>query len=228
MKFEFWIDSIDHEVIKYARDISLLYGVTTNPSILASTSQDPMVTIRGLLDLSDFPLAVQVTALNCTEMVKQARKLSSISDRIIVKIPCTIEGYKALTELKTQNVRCLATAIYTFRQFMIASKIGVEYAAPYFSRIIASKKSNDQQNSEEYTFELIKEMLSIKSETKLMLAAISSPGQIDSLINIGVSCMTIPKEQFEGWVAEDDKTSRDTKSFISSWEKANFSSHWLD
>lgn len=230
MDIEFWIDSTDQMTIEKAKSIGLLHGITTNPSILARCDQPALPALYRLLDNENILVAAQVTATDFNSIIEQATKLSAISNRLIVKIPCTFDGYRAMRVLRSRSIPCLATAIYTFRQFLIASEIGVMYAAPYLARMIRKNTENGmtELQAQEDTFNTITMMLSLPTNTKLMLAAISKAEQIDKLIQIGVKCLTLPSAPFNQWISDCNTTVSDTNKFIIDWNNSSAGIDWVD
>lgn len=230
--FEFWIDSIDIDVIEDAKNLSVLHGVTTNPTLLSKGAGDPLKIIKQLLEVFDGPLAVQVTTLDYQDMVHQAKSLRQISDRIIVKIPCIQAGYRAMRDLRSLNIPVMATAIYTIRQYILASAYGAQYAAPYFNRMVKylNEKSGCTVEAYQQTIETIKQMLflSYTRSTKILLAAIDSPEQLDDLLVIGARYATLRSDVYQAWMSDFEKTIIDLSNFQKDWKNASYDKAWLE
>lgn len=230
--WEFWIDSVDIEAIKRVRNLNILHGVTTNPTLLSKAARDPLKTIEELLEAFEGPLAVQVTTLAHQDMVHQAKKLHQISDRIVVKIPCMQEGYQAMQALRHLNIPVMATAIYTVRQYILANSHGAQYAAPYFSRMVkylTEKKGCVQKEAYQQAVETIKQILflSYGRSTKVLIAAIDSPEQFDDLLLMGVRFATLRSDVYQAWVSDFEKTIIDLNNFQQDWERASYDLAWL-
>lgn len=223
-KYEIWIDSLDPETIGHAKNLGILHGVTTNPSILSKYSNAPLQSIRQTLDLFEGPLAVQVTAVEASEMVRQAKDLSALSARIIIKIPCIQEGYKAMYALRQSNIPVLATTVYTLRQYHLASYYGAKYAAPYYSRMLKLYKEvggNGDNSALLKSIDQIKAMIlaSQQNQTKVMLAAIESASQLDDLLALGANVATLPAEVYNNWLDDFPKATFDLQQFSEDWNK---------
>lgn len=131
---EIWLDTIDEEAIKIAHQTGLLFGVTTNPTILSKTS-NVKDTLTRLLDIQEGPLAVQVISTDSSQMSAEAIALSHFSQRIFVKIPLTCAGLVAIQGLKHTNIPLIGTAVMSLNQAIVASSLPLKYVAIYFSRI---------------------------------------------------------------------------------------------
>jgi len=110
---ELWLDTIDRIAIERAKDLGLLHGVTTNPSLLAAANIPAEEILEDLLNHFSGPIAVQVTFSAASEMIEQGRDLYDFSPRIIVKVPVTEEGIQAISRLNHSEIPTMATAVYT-------------------------------------------------------------------------------------------------------------------
>jgi len=219
---ELWLDGLEKDSIVHANELGFLHGVTTNPRIIASNKQNQSAAIKEVLKLFDGPLAVQVTSFNADTMIAQAKELREISNRIIIKIPCLQSGYKAMGSLTKLKIPVMATAIYTLRQYLLASFYGVEYAAPYFSRIIKNLENSPEMSVTEATFQahsIVQQMVELSHQScpKVLVAAIKNPSQMDALIKHGSYYMTVAGEVLTEFLEDNAKTSADTKEFIDEW-----------
>ncbi len=230
-KFEVWIDSLDKDIILHAKSLGLLHGVTTNPTILSRHDPLPLKSIATALELFEGPLGVQVTHQESEQMIKQAKALYALSNRIIVKIPCVEEGYKAMYALQQEGIPVLATAIYTLRQYHLASLFGAKYAAPYYSRMIKRHKeeSANLETAAQKSLEIVTQMLNLsrKNKTKVMLAALESPCQLDDLVCLGLEVATLPAEVYKKWLGDFPKSVADLNKFSEDWHLNIHAGDWL-
>jgi len=135
---EVWVDTCDAKIITSACRYNFIYGVTTNPSILARSKESHEKVIKTLLEIQDGPIAIQITAEEADEIVKRALALHAFSDRIIVKVPAIEEGFIAIKRLSELGVTTMATAIFQPNQALIAALAGASYIAPYIGRMFDS------------------------------------------------------------------------------------------
>ena len=131
---ELILDSSDVEKIKELNDLLSITGVTTNPTIITKSGKKVETLIKELCDIlsEDQLLFVQVVRTDYEGIMEEAKKISSLREKnILVKIPVTHDGLKAIKECKKIGIRTLATAIYTADQAFLAAMNGAEYLAPY-------------------------------------------------------------------------------------------------
>lgn len=213
---EIWLDTIDANTIKNILDIINITGITTNPSILAESKEDGFKKqINKLLDIQSGFVAIQVLGTTAIEITKQATALTKLfGSRIIIKIPATYEGFKAMKILLNKKIQILSTAVYEEKQVLISGLLGVNYIAPYFSRI---KSINNEGTS------IINNMIDLininKFSSKLMIASIKSIEQLIKISLLGSNAVTIPKELLLEFINENKNTNNDTLEFNKKFKK---------
>ncbi len=208
---EIWLDSINLDLVTQVKCLGILYGVTTNPSILAES--DPIeLTIASLLDLQEGPITYQVTSTNAKEMIQQGLGFVKISPRIIVKVPVTQEGLKAIHSLSRNGVATMATVIYDYRQYLLAAKAGAQYAAPYYSSILKSGGNADAE---------IERMCKLKGryglQTKILAASLQNLQQLETCLDLGVDAATLKEGLFRQLIANNPLTLERIDTFNQAW-----------
>lgn len=214
---EIWLDTCDIEIISKACRLGLLYGVTTNPSILAGSNENHEVVINRLLEIQDGPLAVQVTANRAEEMIKQAFALHSFSDRIIVKIPVVREGLIAMKTLVEEGVSIMATAVFHPNQALLAGLAGVDYIAPYICRMF--DEGIDAYSSLETMVTIYK---NYQFTTKILAAALRTVDQITTCASMGIPAVTLKSMLYSQFVADDKATLNSLNAFEEDWHACPF------
>jgi TalC/MipB family fructose-6-phosphate aldolase len=207
-----WLDSINDVTIKHAADLGILAGVTTNPTILSRSTQDFEYVIGSILDSQPGKLAVQVVQKDYESIVKQAKKLAAISDRIIVKIPAVQDGFRAIATLERDNIATLATTIFESRQIIAAALCGASYAAPYVNRIeVATGQA----------FEILGESQRIIDayglKIKIMAAAIKSVEQFVRCAKLGVPAVTLPDDIYNALFVSNENIVNSLHQFDLAW-----------
>jgi len=210
---ELWLDSIDLSLISRAKKMGMLYGVTTNPSILANSRQIE-ATIQSLLSLQDGPITIQLTATKAEDMINQAIALKGISDRIFIKIPVSEEGLIAIHALSAKGIEIMATVIYSYRQFLLAAQAGASYAAPYFSSM---EKEGIHASSEIERMCNIKERYQLK--TKILAASLQNLDQLDTCLQLGVDAVTLKDAIFLKFIEDHPATMKRVESFLKTWKE---------
>jgi transaldolase len=210
---EIWLDTCNIQAIKAACRYGIIFGITTNPSILSKAGVDPEAVINKMLDEQDGPVAVQVVADKAEEIIHQALKLHSISERIIVKVPVTQQGFISMKALSEHEVPIMATAVYNPNQALLAGLTGANYLAPYVGRMYSSG------------IDAIEALQSIKViydhykiETHIIAAALQSPEQITVCAKMGIHAVTLKESLFNQFMADDSCTLESLEGFTADWE----------
>lgn len=210
---EIWLDTCDSQTIINANRLGIIYGVTTNPSILASANESHDKILNRLLEVQDGPLAVQVTAMHAKEMIKQALALHSFSDRIIVKIPVIQEGLVAIKALVEEGVSVMATAVFYPNQALLAAIAGADYIAPYLGRML-----DEDLDAFEALDVMVKIYQNHQFKTKILAAALRTTDQITACATAGIPAVTLKSTLFSQFVANDKSTLNCLKAFADDWE----------
>ncbi|MDU1763298.1 MAG: transaldolase family protein, partial [Anaerococcus vaginalis] len=132
---KFFLDTANIEEIKRVNDLGLCDGVTTNPSIIKKEGRDFEEVVKEICKLVDGPVSAEVTSYECEGMVEQARALSKWAENIVVKIPMTEEGLKAINILSKEKIKTNCTLIFSVSQGLMAMKAGATYISPFMGRI---------------------------------------------------------------------------------------------
>lgn len=213
---EIWLDTTDKDHINLAKEMGVLHGVTTNPSIAASSNMPFVELLNRLLDIQEGPVAAQVIADDTQGMIEQGQFLREFSHRIVVKIPVTTSGIQAISSLKNLGVKVLATAIFEPYQALLAFKAGADYLAPYIGKIGDLRQD---------PLEVLNTILAIKRnygfEGKVMAAGIRSPEYVTTCAQMGTCAITLPAKVFKALTAEHEAIEQAMAEFSQDWTEAN-------
>lgn len=213
-----WLDTTDSEVIKQAKKLGILYGVTTNPAIVAADGRPFTAILRDLLSLQEGPVAAQVIAQDLKGMLQQADLLRHFSDRIIVKIPVSETGLEAISQLSAKHVPVMATTIFQPHQALMAALAGARYVAPYVGQI--EKNGGDPW----ITLKAIMQMYSNHSvETEILAASIPTLDHFQKCAELGVPHITFKTPIFQQLVQTTPQTQDWMNRFEALWKEANLS-----
>ena len=210
---EVWLDTCDINVVTEANRFGFIYGITTNPTILASANEDPETVLNQLLAIQDGPITVQITADNSDEMIKRALGLRVFSDRIIIKIPVTQQGLVAIKNIRQEDIPVMATAVFSPTQALLAALAGANYVASYFGRMIDG--GIDAQATVQSILTIFRKH---SFDTKLLVASLKTVDQISSCAEMGVDAITVKKTLFNEWVSDNDYTLDSLKTFAADWK----------
>ena len=123
----FFIDTAKVEDIKKANDMGVICGVTTNPSLIAKEGRD----------FIDGPISgeVKATTTDAEGMIKEGREIAAIHPNMVVKIPMTVEGLKAVKVLSAEGIKTNVTLIFSANQALLAARAGATYVSPFLGRL---------------------------------------------------------------------------------------------
>ncbi len=210
---KFFIDTASVQEIQEAADLGLLDGVTTNPSLLSKEQGDPVEILREICKIVDGPVSAEVTALDHDGMVHEAYGLRKIAENIVVKIPMTLEGLKALKTLSREGVQTNCTLIFNATQALMAAKAGASYASPFIGRLDDISADGMQ---------LVEQICTIYSNydlsTQVLVASIRLPQQVTQAALLGAHVATMPPKIMRQ-LASHPLTDIGLANFLADYEK---------
>lgn len=134
---KFFIDTANVEDIKKANDMGVICGVTTNPSLIAKEGRDFGEVIREIASIVDGPISgeVKATTEDAEGMIAEGRAIAAMHPNMVVKIPMTPEGLKAIKTLSAEGIKTNCTLIFTANQALLAARAGATYVSPFLGRL---------------------------------------------------------------------------------------------
>ena len=210
-----FLDTANVDEIKIANDMGVICGVTTNPSLIAKEGRDFKQVIKEITSIVDGPISAEVISLKYTEMVEEALELTKIHPNVVIKIPMTIEGLKAVNILSSKGVKTNVTLIFSTAQALLAARAGASYVSPFIGRIddIGSKG-----------IELIKEIASVfkihNLETEIIAASVRSPIHSIEAALAGAHIATIPYNVLTQ-MTKNPLTDIGIEKFLKDWNESN-------
>ena len=132
-----FVDTAKVEDIKKANDMGVICGVTTNPSLIAKEGRDFKEVITEITQIVDGPISgeVKATTTSAEGMIKEGREIASIHKNMVVKIPMTIEGLKAVKILSKEGIKTNVTLVFTSNQALLAARAGASHVSPFLGRL---------------------------------------------------------------------------------------------
>ncbi len=187
-----FIDSANIDEIKKVNQLAIIDGVTTNPSLIAKENKNFEIIIQEITKEIDGPISVEVMSTETEEMIKEAVKLSGLSKNIVIKIPITYNGLKAIRELRKKDIKTNITLIFSTNQAILSAKAGANYASIFVGRIDDIAYDGIQIVKES------QEIFDIYSyDTEIISASIRHPMHIIQSAKAGVDIITIPYNVIE-------------------------------
>lgn len=182
-----FIDTANIDEIREANDWGIVDGVTTNPSLVAKEGGDFISLIKEITNIVDGPISVEVVSLEADAMVDEARKLSQIHKNVIIKIPLTKDGLKAVKVLAKEKVKTNVTLCFSATQALLAAKAGAAYISPFIGRLDDISQTG---------MELIRDIKQIYSNydigTEIIVASVRHPLHVLEAAKIGADIATVP------------------------------------
>ncbi|QWK19070.1 MAG: fructose-6-phosphate aldolase [Hydrogenobacter thermophilus] len=210
---QFFLDTGNVDEVKQALDWGILDGVTTNPTLIAKTGRPFMQVAKEIVKLVDGPVSLETVSLDTEGMVKEGRMLAEIGDNVVVKIPMTPEGIKAVQILESEGIPVNVTLVFSPAQALIAAKAGATFVSPFIGRI-------DDVSGE--GMKLIREVKTIFDnydiDTEIIVASVRHPMHVVEAALIGADICTMPFEVMKK-LFNHPLTDRGIELFLKDWEK---------
>ncbi len=190
----FFVDTANVEEIKKANDMGVICGVTTNPSLIAKEGRDFKEVIKEITSIVDGPISGEVKATTTTaqDMVREGREIAAIHPNMVVKIPMTIEGLKAVKILSAEGIKTNVTLIFSAAQALLAARAGAAYVSPFLGRLDDISMPGIQLIRE------ITEIFQIHDiDTEIIAASIRNPIHVLDCAKAGADIATVPYKVIE-------------------------------
>ena len=210
---KFFLDTANVDEIKRVNDLGLCDGVTTNPSLINKEGRDFKEVVSEISQIVDGPVSAEVTCYDYEGMVDQARDLAKWSDNIVVKIPMTEVGLKAIHTLSKEGIKTNCTLIFSLSQGIMAMKGGATYISPFMGRI-----DDMGENGAELVASL-RDVIDIYGyESEIIAASIRHINHLEEAALAGAHIATIPGSLFEKlWT--HPLTTAGIDAIVRDWEK---------
>ncbi|QTA37662.1 fructose-6-phosphate aldolase [Thermosipho ferrireducens] len=208
-----FLDTANIDQIKQGVEWGVIDGVTTNPTLVSKENRPFEETIKQICELVQGPVSAEVISLDWKGMVEEARKLSQIDEHVVVKIPMTPEGIKAVKILSSEGIKTNVTLVFSVNQALLAAKAGATYVSPFIGRI--DDIGNDGLKMLE---EIVVVYNNYAFETEIIAASIRHPMHVAEAAMIGVDVATVPFNVLEK-LFKHPLTDIGIERFLKDWEK---------
>ena len=186
---KFFIDTANVDDIKLANDLGVICGVTTNPSLIAKEGRDFKEVIREITEIVDGPISGEVKATTTCwkDMVEEAREIAKIHPNMVVKIPMTEDGLRAIKILKQEGIKTNVTLIFSANQALLAARAGATYVSPFLGRL------DDISHNGLILIEEIVEIFSNNDiDSEIIAASVRNPIHVAECAKMGCDIATVP------------------------------------
>ena len=210
---KFFIDTANIEEIQKAWDLGVIDGVTTNPSLVSKEGRDPVPLLKKICSIVKGPVSAEAVSISADEMIREARYLSGIHKNIVVKIPMTEEGLRAVKKLSGMGIKTNVTLVFSPSQALLAAKAGATYVSPFVGRL---------DDISHVGMEIVSEIMEIYENymfhTEVIVASVRNPLHVVEAAMIGAHIATIPYSVIIQLI-KHPLTDIGIRKFLKDWEK---------
>ncbi len=208
-----FLDTANIEQIREAASLGVVDGVTTNPTLISREEGKFEDVVREICEIVDGPVSAEVVSLDAEGMVEEAKTLVQIHENVVIKLPMTREGVKALHKLRDLGIRTNCTLVFSSNQALLAAKAGATFVSPFIGRL---------DDAGHCGMDLIREIMDIYEnyafETEVIVASARHPQHVVESALAGADIITLPFAVFDK-LFKHPFTDRGIDAFLADWEK---------
>jgi len=210
---QFFLDTAEIKEIETGLQWGMVDGITTNPSLIAKAGKPYLPTVQEIAKLVPGPVSGEVLATAYDEILSQGRRLAALAENVVVKVPLTPDGLRAVAALKKEGIRTNVTLCFSATQALLAAKAGAAYISPFVGRL---------DDVAEEGMELIEQIVTIyqkyEFDTKVLVASVRHPVHIVQAAMLGADVATIPFKVLEQ-LYKHPLTDAGLDRFLADWKK---------
>ena len=207
-----FIDTANIEEIKKANDMGVICGVTTNPSLIAKEGRDFKEVVKEITEIVDGPISAEVISLEADKMIEEALELTKIHKNIVIKIPMTEDGLKAVKVLSSKGIKTNVTLIFSATQALLAARAGASHVSPFVGRLDDIGQDGISLISD------IAEIFNIHGiETEIIAASIRNGMHVTNAALAGSDIATVPYNVIMSMI-KHPLTDSGIAKFLKDWE----------
>ncbi len=204
----------DTAIVQELKDIAhLIQGCTTNPTLIAKSGRKFEEVVKEICEIVNGPISAEAVSLDAEGMIKEARKLSKIHRNIVVKIPMTDEGLKAIKQLSKEGIKTNCTLVFSVNQALLAAKAGATYVSPFVGRL-----DDIGQNGMQVVEEIVKVYKNYNFKTQVIVASVRNTDHVKAAAMLGADIATVPYQAIKEMM-KHDLTDKGIKKFLEDWKK---------
>ena len=216
---KFFIDTANLEEIREAKELGLIDGVTTNPTLVAregcKNREDFKKLVYQICEVVQGPVSAEVVSTDVNGMVNEARELAEIHRHVVVKIPMITEGLKATRRLAEAGIKTNVTLVFSPLQALLAAKAGATYVSPFIGRL-----DDISQTGMELVAQILEIYQNYIFETEVLVASIRNPLHVLEAAQMGADVATIPFKVISQ-LAKHPLTDIGMKQFLDDWKRVD-------
>ena len=216
---KFFIDTANLDEIREAKELGMIDGVTTNPTLVAKEGYKNRADFKKLIyeicEVVQGPVSAEVVGTDVDGMVKEARELAEIHQHVVVKIPMITDGLKATRQLAEAGIKINVTLVFSPLQALLAAKAGATYVSPFVGRL-----DDISQTGMELVAQILEIYQNYIFETEVLVASIRNPLHVLEAAQMGADVATIPFKVISQ-LAKHPLTDIGMKQFLDDWKKVD-------
>jgi transaldolase len=216
---KFFIDTANLDEIREAKELGMIDGVTTNPSLVAKEGcknrEDFKKLVYEICEVVQGPVSAEVVSTDVDGMVKEAKELAEIHQHVVVKIPMITDGLKATRQLAEAGIKINVTLVFSPLQALLAAKAGATYVSPFVGRL-----DDISQTGMELVAQILEIYQNYIFETEVLVASIRNPLHVLEAAQMGADVATIPFKVISQ-LAKHPLTDVGMKQFLDDWKKVD-------
>ncbi len=209
-----FLDTANVDYIREMADLGIIQGVTTNPTLVAKEGRDFLEVIKEITEIVDGPISGEVISLESEGMVKEGIEIAKIHPNMVVKIPLTEQGLKAVKELTALGIKTNVTLIFSANQALLAASAGATYVSPFVGRLDDTLADG---------IDVVRQIRQIFDnfgfDTQIISASIRTPGHMADSALVGADIATVPYDVLKKSIRHP-LTDKGIDDFMKDWEKA--------
>ena len=210
---KFFIDTADIEEIRKANELKILDGITTNPTLIAKTGKPFNEVVKEILnEVPEKPVSLEVASTDYDGMIREAKKLVKFGDNVVIKIPITLDGLKAVKYLEYNGIKTNVTLIFSPMQALLAMKAGASYISPFVGRLDDISHTG---------MDLISQIKNIRDNygynSQIIIASVRNPLHVLEGALVGADIATIPYKVISQLI-KHPLTDIGLERFLKDWE----------
>ena len=210
----FFLDTANVDYIKEINEMGVICGVTTNPSLVAKEGRDFNEVIKEITEIVDGPISGEVVSEDASGMIKEGREIAKIHKNMIVKIPMTGEGLKAVKVLSSEGIKTNVTLIFSATQALLAANAGATYVSPFLGRV---------DDISMIGMDLVRDIAEIFGvhgiETEIIAASVRNPIHVIEAAKAGADIATVPYDLVKQML-KHPLTDQGLEKFKADWAAA--------
>lgn len=211
----FFLDTANIDEIKAVNDMGVIDGVTTNPSLIAKEGKDFKETIKEIASIVDGAISGEVNSDDAEGMIVEGREIAAIHPNMVVKIPMTGEGLKAVKVLTKEGIKTNVTLIFSATQALLAARAGATYVSPFVGRL------DDIGQDGLSLIEEIVDIFNVNAiETEIIVASVRNPIHVAQAARMGADIATVPYKVITQ-MTKHPLTDKGIENFLKDWEGAS-------